>query len=69
MLNFMPLVIPFYCSDLTLKTNNFTTTVSKGMGQACGILGQVWYLIVSIPDLCRLSNLKAIFGDLVPKTI
>ena len=22
---------------------------------ACGILGQVWYLIVSFPDLCRLS--------------
>ena len=21
----------------------------------CSILGQVWYLIVSIPDLCRLS--------------
>ena len=21
----------------------------------CGILGQVWYLIVSIPDLCQLS--------------
>ena len=21
----------------------------------CGILGQVWYLIVSIPDPCRLS--------------
>ena len=21
----------------------------------CGILGQVWYWIVSIPDLCRLS--------------
>ena len=21
----------------------------------CGILGEVWYLIVSIPDLCRLS--------------
>ena len=21
----------------------------------CGILGQVWYLIVPIPDLCRLS--------------
>ena len=21
----------------------------------CGILGQVWYLIVLIPDLCRLS--------------
>ena len=23
----------------------------------CGILGQVWYLIVSIPDLCRISYL------------
>ena len=22
---------------------------------SCGILGQVWYLIVSIPDLCSLS--------------
>ena len=21
----------------------------------CGVLGQVWYLIVSIPDLCQLS--------------
>ena len=21
----------------------------------CGILGQVWYLIVSFPDFCRLS--------------
>ena len=24
---------------------------------SCGIPGQVWYLIVSFPDLCRLSNL------------
>ena len=24
----------------------------------CGILGQVWYLIVSYPDLCRLSYFK-----------
>ena len=23
----------------------------------CGILGQAWYLIVSIPDLCRLSDI------------
>ena len=22
----------------------------------CGVLGQVWYLILSIPDLCRLSS-------------
>ena len=22
---------------------------------SCGILGQVWYMIVSIPELCRLS--------------
>ena len=25
----------------------------------CGILGQVWYLIVSIPDLCTLTYLVA----------
>ena len=25
----------------------------------CGTLGQVWYLIVSFPDLCRLSNFQA----------
>ena len=25
----------------------------------CGILGQVWYLIVSIPDLCCLSYFKS----------
>ena len=24
----------------------------------CGILGQVWYLIVSIPDLCPISYFK-----------
>ena len=24
----------------------------------CGILGQLWYLIVSIPDICRLSYFK-----------
>ena len=24
----------------------------------CGTLGQVWYLIVSFPDLCRLSYLN-----------
>ena len=27
----------------------------------CGILGQVWCLIVSIPDLCRLSYLEQTF--------
>ena len=26
---------------------------------SCGILGQVWYLIVSLPDQCRLSYLDA----------
>ena len=25
----------------------------------CSILGQVWYFIVSIPDLCRLSYFKS----------
>ena len=27
----------------------------------CGILGQVWYLIVSFPDLCRLSYLDIFY--------
>ena len=27
----------------------------------CGIMGQVWYLIVSIPDLCRLSYFLSFF--------
>ena len=26
----------------------------------CGILGQVWYLIVSIPDLCRISYFNSV---------
>ena len=26
----------------------------------CGILGQVWYLIISFPDLCRLSYFNQI---------
>ena len=28
---------------------------------ACGILGQVWYLIVSFPDLCRLSYFDQVY--------
>ena len=27
----------------------------------CDILGQVWYLIVSFPDLCRLSYLDIFY--------
>ena len=27
----------------------------------CGILGQVWFLIVSFPDLCRLSYFETRF--------
>ena len=34
--------VMFYCAFVTFP---------------CGILGQVWYLIVSIPDLCHLSYL------------
>ena len=34
------LFVMFYCIFVTFP---------------CGILGKVWYLIVSIPDLCRLS--------------
>ena len=37
------LYVMFYCVFVTLR---------------CGILGQVWCLSVSIPDLCLLSYLK-----------
>ena len=39
----LALVVMFNCVFVTL---------------ACGILGQVWYLIVSIPDLCHLFCFK-----------
>ena len=29
----------------------------------CGILGQVWYLILSIPDLCRLLTFKNVAAN------
>ena len=28
----------------------------------CGILGQMWYLVVSIPYLCKLSYLSCVAG-------
>ena len=31
----------------------------------CGILGQVWYLIVSFPDHCRLSYFKKVIRPLL----
>ena len=34
-----------------------------------GILGQVWYLIVSIPDLCNLITFIAIISSLVARPI
>ena len=30
----------------------------------CGVLGQVWYLIVSIPDLCLVPYFHCVFKDL-----
>ena len=39
----LALVGDFYCIFVTFQ---------------CGILGQMWYLIVSFPDLCCLSDLK-----------
>ena len=31
----------------------------------CGILGQVWYLIVLIPDLCRLTYFSYVLWALI----
>ena len=41
--DFLALVGDVYCIFVTFR---------------CGILGQVWYLIVSFPDLCGLSYFK-----------
>ena len=35
----------------------------------CGILGQVWYLIVLIPDLCRLPFLLSVDPVVSEKTM
>ena len=42
-------------SMLEMKENGFVTF-------PCGILGQVWYLLVLNPDLRRLTLKEAIFG-------
>ena len=34
----------------------------------CGILGQVWYLIVSFPDLCHLSYVGILASTLTSRT-
>ena len=39
-LTFWVLFVMFNCNFVTFS---------------CGILGQVWYLMASLPDLCRLS--------------
>ena len=31
----------------------------------CGILGQMWYLIVSVPDLCHLSYFYKVYLTLM----
>ena len=36
------------------KQRETTEFANKSLG-SIGILGQVWYLIVSIPDLCTLT--------------
>ena len=45
-----------------LKAINYTSSknpqIQKLLEKCLGILGQVWYLIVSIPDLCNLITLS-----------
>ena len=38
-----------------MRTNNVKRVYCVFVNYPCAILGQVWYLIVSLPDLCRLS--------------
>ena len=46
----LALVVDVYCIFVTLP---------------CGILSQVWYLIVSIPDICLFSYFKYIISPLI----
>ena len=51
------------CVVTCLERGDLLALVNFGMFNCvfvtfpCGILGQVWYLIVLIADLCRLSNI------------
>ena len=53
----------FYLSSLNKNNVNQKNTILKQnivfKKSRCGILGQVWYLILMIPDLCHLSFLRA----------
>ena len=49
-------------TSFTRKNPEFFLTISVTF--PCGILGQVWYLIVSFPDLCILSYFKYITSPL-----
>ena len=40
---------------------------SVSLSLPIGILGQVWYLIVSIPDLCTITYFYMLFNMIPPK--
>ena len=42
---------------------------TKKIGFLIGILGQVWYLIVSIPDICAITYFKADYRLMHVKSI
>ena len=48
-------VLEYYCGLSSLGVVLFVMYNCDFVTFPCGILGQVWYLIVLIPDLCRLS--------------
>ena len=58
---FVKLLRPFIAALWSLAGKGLTNWLSFVMFNCvfvtfpCGILGQMWYLIVSIPDLCCLS--------------
>ena len=55
------MLLSLFIAALSPAGNGLTTWLSLVMFNCvfvtfqCGNLGQVWYLIVSIPDLCHLS--------------
>ena len=46
-----------YPTELQLNEANSSSTEAPFLDLNIGILGQVWYLIVSIPDLCTITYL------------
>ena len=59
----------FMCALWSPAGKELTSWLSFMVSNVCiGILGQVWYLIVSIPDLCTLTYFNSFHYKLSPNS-